>query len=443
MSVGVRTLLVALLALAALPACARAAERPRPAAAFVDSVGVNVHATYGDTAYGDWRRVVDDLRWLGVRHVRDGLKSYPEPAGRDYNRWQFDRFNRLAQNGIRATVIMGWPGTDQGSIDALLGAVRTRVPDAVEALEGPNEFDMRGIVGWPAKLRAYQADLYRQAKADPATARLPVIAPSLVSWQSRRALGDVGAFSDVGNLHPYPAGRPPGGRLLKDELTQARWMKPHGPLMASETGYHNAVQQPGGQPPTSERAARTYLPALLLTNFARGLSRTFLYELLDEKPDPGLDHQEQHWGLFHNDHSPKPAAQALRGLLGALADPGPPFGAGSLDYRLEGRDGSLRHVLLQKRDGTFQLVLWRSVSVWDPQGRRALSARSRPVVLAVRTPLRAAAAVRVRDSVVAVRLDRAGVRRSVAVGADPVVVSLTPAHAPAPRLPVRVARVRG
>lgn len=411
-----RRLAVVLCLLTCVPAPARAAERARTADAFVDSVGVNVHATYGDTAYGDWDRVIGDLRRLGVRHVRDGIKVYPDAA---YNHWQFDRFHALAAAGIRLTAIMAWPGSDQGTPEALLAAVRDDVPDAIEALEGPNEYDMRGEPNWPAKLRAYQRRLYALAKAHPATARLPVLAPSLTSWQARAAVGDVGAWADAGNLHPYPAGAAPEASGLEREVEQARWLKPSGPLQVTETGYHGALAQPGGQPPAPDAVTAAYLPRLLLDNFSRGISRTFVYELLDEKPEPARAAQEQHWGLFDVEHRPKRQAETLRRLLALLADPGPAFAPGALEYGLQA-PSDVRHVLLQKRDGSFALVLWRAVSIWDPAARGGLPAGAETATVTLPAPYDA----QVRSLAGAAPPPVRGDRVPVAVGSTPVVLAL-------------------
>ena len=80
----------------------------------------------------------------------------------------------------------------------------------------------------------------------------------------------------------------------------------------TEAGYHNALSSTTGQPPASEEAAAVYMPRLLATAFGAGVERTFIYELVDEKPDPGLIDAEQHFGLLRNDLSPKPAFTASR-----------------------------------------------------------------------------------------------------------------------------------
>ena len=45
--------------------------RTLSAEAFVDSIGVNTHLGYADTAYADHARVLARLDELGVRHFRD------------------------------------------------------------------------------------------------------------------------------------------------------------------------------------------------------------------------------------------------------------------------------------------------------------------------------------------------------------------------------------
>jgi hypothetical protein len=50
----------------------------------------------------------------------------------------------------------------------------------------------------------------------------------------------------------------------------------------------------------------------------RGVTRTYIYELLDEGADTRRPNAEHHYGLFRSDNSPKPAATALHNLTGYL-----------------------------------------------------------------------------------------------------------------------------
>jgi hypothetical protein len=70
--------------------------------------------------------------------------------------------------------------------------------------------------------------------------------------------------------------------------------------------------------------------------------------------------------LLRGDLSQKPAFVAVKNLLSTLADSGASFTPGSLSYAIAGGDATLNHLLLQKQDGSFWLVLWLEQSSWDP-----------------------------------------------------------------------------
>ena len=378
-----RLVLVALAGLAlALPQQAGAAVKARAADGFVDSIGVNVHLAFNDTPYvPEFATVKQRLEELGIRHVRDELEYYPD---RDA---QFERLSELAAAGFGSTLIIGSPDNGSAGLEALLEIAAEEI-DGVEALEGPNEFSTSGDPDWQPHLVAYQRELYEQAQADPALSALPLVGPSIVHGDQDE-LGDVSADLDFGNIHSYPFGNPPdklGTAIARAELNSGQK-----PIWATETGYHTALNWSGEHPPVSEAAMATYVPRLFLEYFRWGIVRTFSYELLDEWPDPGLDERESDFGLLRNDLAPKPAFDALRNTIAILEDPGAPFDPTALDYSLsEGgvafsgpESPGLHKVLLQKRDGSFYLVLWRTSSVWDPATGAPLAAPTAPVEVAV------------------------------------------------------------
>ena len=129
------------------------------------------------------------------------------------------------------------------------------------------------------------------------------------------------------------------------------------------------------------------MPRAFLEHYRRGVSRTYSYELLDEFPDPGLTNRESNFGLLRNDLSKKPAFDAVANLIGILKDPGSSFAPGSLDYSLGGNVENLRQVLLQKRDGSFYLALWRASSVWDAVTQTTLNPGSPDVSISFRQPI--------------------------------------------------------
>ena len=55
------------------PAVYAAPETAKRADAFVETIGVNVHLNYLNTAYANYKEVIKPrLQELGIRHIRDG-----------------------------------------------------------------------------------------------------------------------------------------------------------------------------------------------------------------------------------------------------------------------------------------------------------------------------------------------------------------------------------
>jgi hypothetical protein len=370
---------VAALALAVLAPSA-GAESASPADSFVESIGVNTHTYYMYTAYSDFEGVRARLAELGVHHIRENLVT-DRPD-------QYQRLNDLAAIGVHSTLIMGEPGDEEGPED-YVSTIRSNLGGAVDAVEGPNEFDSRGGPDWAAELSDYQQRLYTAIKSDPSLAALPVIGPSILHRSTQEALGDISGSLDYGNIHSYPDGEPPESNL-SSQLDRATLNSGAKPVLATETGYHTALNWGGEHRPVSEEAMATYIPRLFLDYFSRGVTRTFSYELVDEKPDPANAEAESNFGLLRNDLSPKPAFTALRNTIAILADPGAAFSPESLDYSVGGSQADLHQLLLQKRDGTFYLALWRAGSVWDPNAKAALAPPSEPVTLSFDRQLKGA-----------------------------------------------------
>ncbi len=72
-------------------------------------------------------------------------------------------------------------------------------------------------------------------------------------------------------------------------------------------------------------------------------------------------------GCCGSDLTEKPAYVALKTLSLMTFDPGPGFTPQKLVYKIQGGTKDTFHTLLQKRDGTFLLILWQEVSSWDPK----------------------------------------------------------------------------
>ncbi len=362
---------------------AQAATQAREADGVVESIGVNTHLGYTDTPYNDFPMVEQRLRELGIRYIRDGVSQNRSDV--------YSRLRALAADGIHLDVIAGDPlqRWNIGTIDQQLDLIQKELGSSVVSIEGPNEYDLQGDRKWASTLRTYTQKLWEGVKARPKLAGLPVLCPSIVTQEDMAAAGDLSQWCDYGNTHTYLSGAmPESSSIWRNELSAAAHNSGSKPVQVTETGYHNGVNGTVGHQPCSEKATGIYMPRLFLENFNRGTTvRSFSYELLDQREDPSKTDIEANFGLLRNDFSKKPAAVAIERLTGLLGDKGAQFTPSSLSYSLEGAPATAQQMLLQKRDGSFYLVLWNKVSVWDTSRRVDLDPADVPVTLKLGQPI--------------------------------------------------------
>jgi hypothetical protein len=96
------------------------------------------------------------------------------------------------------------------------------------------------------------------------------------------------------------------------------------------------------------------LLSLYLAQFKRGWSHTSVYLLRDRADEAG----NQSFGYFKLDYTPRKAAVYLHNLTTILADQGPPAKPSELSFLIARQPSTVHDLLLQKSDGTFQLVIW-------------------------------------------------------------------------------------
>lgn len=369
-----------------LPGQSWVLETPSSAFSFVNSIGINTHLNYFDRAYGNFAFVEHELKYLGVRHVRDGVHL----QGSDYNSLLFSRWERLGHDGISFDALFD-PRSRLGNLNsALLQEVYDLSGGSLDAVEGPNEMDVSGEADWPAVESAYQASLFHSAKSDSTLRGLPVIGPSLAFAAHSTQLGNLSGVLDFGNLHPYPAGAMPSV-VFPEQVQLEDVICSDKPIVFSETGYHNAVNEQNDQPGISESAAAKYIPRLFLEDFKHGITRTYLYELLDEAPDPSLSHPQFHWGLIRADGTEKPAFHALKNLIDELDDTSQPSSLQPLRLALTSSGASsapIDHLLLERSDGSYDLVLWEEVPSYSIRKKVDINSDGQDVQLALTTQCR-------------------------------------------------------
>lgn len=378
--------------------------------AMVDFMGVNIHLAYTNTVYGSFDTGVNIrglLLNLGIRHVRDHLYTGGwQGASRDSV--YYTRLRQLAAAGIDFALIadayaeFGNPITDWTK----LRTIYDWCDGALRVIENHNEPPAANV----ADVRTAQTNLYNTVKADPVlaanveVATMPLIThlnledeyigstnfDDPLTWAY-----DFGAKSDLGNVHGYPgAAKPTFINGFLDFVTRvAREARAYratfggtaynggkNRLILSECGYHTALGAGAKDNyAINERGQGMYTLRQFVEYKRMGFSQAYSYELIDQGTD--TLQQEQMFGLYRNDGSPKPAATALKNFIATLSDPGPEHVSGNLDYTITGGDADVKHSLLQKRDGTFYLLIWQDKSVWDRNAQTNLFPADQNVTL--------------------------------------------------------------
>ncbi len=356
-----------------------------------EAYAINTKLFYAPEVYGNTDAVIALLDELGVRTVRERLATGSSPGALS----QRDAMVRLAERGIRwhATVggLADWPRAETATAEVMRVLTDHYAPlfggdlsTLLHSLGGCNEVDGQDDPDWAAHARLMQTELWRQAKADPLIAPVPVLGPSTrtdVTAERAEMLGDLSAVSDWGNAHLYNQGGSPS-RLIDEQLAvlepcfpdAARWF-------FTETGYSNSPQDDAGRT-VGEEASATYAVRAIGDYYLRD-SIYGRFELLDD-PDP-IDYTSQeaindtadrqaHFGLVAmaedsvaaatpDTWRKKPEFFATQRFLALMSDQGPSFQPDPMGIRIDGWGDDLRAVLVQKRGGRHYLLLWRDVDV--------------------------------------------------------------------------------
>lgn len=339
------------------------------ASGFINSIGVNTHAGFGWTDYNDLAMMVDDLKYLGVTHLRDAMATNPaaQPV-----------IDGLAAAGYKFDFIVSSALPFQGSagLQAYVTALDKFVashPGSISAIEGLNEansqpFTYNGSSSLSAAAQ-FQNALYQTVKADGALQSIPVYNLSLAynDPQGYSQLGNMSASVDYANAHAYVSTDLTAASSIAATLSAVEAAAPGKPVVITETGYTTqANTQYLGVDETVQ--AKSILNTLV-DAYKDGVSSTYLYEMFDRNSSTSDTNPEDKFGLFHSDGTPKLAATAIHNLTTILADDGTGGlqPTNPLNYTLSNMPTSGNSMVLGKSNGAYELVLWAEPK---PRGRR-------------------------------------------------------------------------
>ena len=350
---------------------------------FVEGLGVTTHLMYYDTSYVNETLVLSELKYLGFDHVRDGGANDPTSLARFETAMaagiKFD-FTTSASVGVGATI---------NTLEKLLADY----PGSVVSTEGINEIPASlsygGLTGQDAG-NLFQQQLYAAVHADPKLAAVSVLNYTLLPVYDQAAYqryGNISSESDLANVHLYDyAGLGGFSNYMSTLLPRMMTGTPNAKgFVVTEAGYETQTN--------SQDVSAKYLLDGVLDLKQAGASMTYLYELMDENPDPGLTNTENHYGLFNSDGTPKEAAVGFHNLTTILADTGPnaaTFTPGTLGYSLSGLPATGNSMLLAKSNGSFDLAVWAEPNIRAgsvPSSAVTLNLRATAALVQVFDPL--------------------------------------------------------
>jgi hypothetical protein len=328
----------------------------------VDQFGVVTHLAYTNGGYRELSSTTNALSYLGIDHVRDGA---PNPAHDAYGQVHYAQ---AAAQGIHFTFVVEG-GIDPASIVTRIHAIEQATPGAVTAIEGPNE-----VNNWPityqgqsgtAAAQAYMRDLFNAVQADPLLRDITVT--GFTDWPNHSST------SDASTIHPYPKeGDQPLARIMQDMADQNA-VDPGKPFLITEIGYHTQINPTSGWEGVSEAVQAKLLLNTYMDGVLLGVKQTYIFQLLDAYAGTS---QEEHFGLFRLDNSPKPAATAIHNLTTILADTAgnaSTFGTHTLDFTVTNAPATGHTVLTEKSNGTFQLITWAEPDIWNQDTNQAIN----------------------------------------------------------------------
>lgn len=392
------------------------------ASKFVSSIGLNVHMAAFNTSTNS-AKLLAALNYLGVQNIRVvAAEKFVSATG---------GLGTLAAAGIKFDMLL--PSfVDPLKTITVLKAFDAAHPDAIAAIEGPNE-----INNWPITYNGLTGAAAGHAFVNAAAGMIKGTSLADVKFYDltgapRSAESSANASQFV-NIHPYPQnGNQPGVALLN---SAARHTVAGKELVITEAGYHTGKTTTGWE--GVDLATQAKLTLNLLADAVKlGVSSTYLYQLKDNK-DPNGEKVDANLGLFDSMLNAKPVATAIHNLTSILADKtatAASFATHALNYTMTGLPETGKSLLLEKSNGMHDILVWAEPDIWDEVADRPIKVAPSPVTVGFDGPV----SVRIYDPLVsdAAIATYSGVRTvQVAVTDHPLVIEVTGGGAKATSAP--------
>jgi len=340
--------------------------QPTRAADFIGVLGVNItlQGAYSATT------AIADMAYLGLGRVRTGAVNPGDTPT------QVAAYGALAAAGLKFDLYTRRPVAGVlSSVDALVRAH----PGSVVSIEGPDEvnnFPMTyGNLTGNAAAVAYQRALYSGVKSDPLLASVPVLNFTSDPYTPGAA--------DASNAHPYPKDGKQPFMALEQAYDQRLGSTPGKPVYFTEAGYAT-LTQPGQALGVDDKTQAKLILNMVMDAAKLGVAATYLYDLVDDAPDPTGAHPADHYGLFTTAGVAKPSAVALHDLTSILADTGAAattFTPTPLRDTISGLPASGSSLVIEKSSGVYDIVVWAEPQIWNAATATPIAAPGNAVTI--------------------------------------------------------------
>jgi len=314
---------------------------PARADDFAERMGINTHLSFSSQGYSNLTVVINALKYLGVRYLRDSpVKTSLQP------------WTTVAQaTGVKFDAYL--PSSSKSDVQATLNYMPSLAnAGLLNFIEGGNEEDTatpQSLGNTLASTAQFQQQVYQMGQS----LHLPVINMSFgTGWTAANnwagnydQVGDLSAYCDYANAHVFPEpaiGQPDA--TLQDLIRDAHMAASQRPVINTEMGWDGR---------TAEGAVAGQLLQGVMDAMLSGALKTYIYALFDEA---GIT-----FGIMNTDGTPKPEGAAFHNLMTLLADAGTTaktFTPQSLPYALSSTSDGERSYLMQKSDGSYWLAVW-------------------------------------------------------------------------------------
>ena len=352
---------------------------------FLNSIGANSSINKRGE---NLEKTIECTRYLGIRWLRSGYEDGTT----------MEVYKRLRNEaGIKFTYGLGSGGNNISQL--LNGAREIAALDALLAIEGNNEpnnwgIEYQGEKGGKANtwmpLAKLQRDLYYAVKNDPLLKKYPVFGISesggmtdnvglqylRIPKGANTSMPDGTQYADYVNIHNYITHPSWDNGKIHDNQTWISsspfsdckvdglynnhgltWYKKHKGYNENELAALPKVTTETGlviDENISEEQHGKLLLNLYLAQFKRGWSYPAIYILRDRSDEGG----NQKFGFYTPNYTPRKAAIYLHNLTTILEDNKPTPKPGSLSYYIPNQPETVHDLLLQKSDGTYELIIW-------------------------------------------------------------------------------------